>query len=235
VKDDRTASEVEPIEPMATDEFGSAEVTEPQREEAVSRQEKLDHLVEKTLTPMLLTDDDRCYVRANLPACEVLDLSEERILSMKVEDLTAPQYRDQVPAMFQAFVAAGSQSGPYMLLTPEGREIPCFYCATANVLPGLHLSALLPLDQVDPVLDQFRAAVRPEPGRLSARERQVMSLLALGENNMSIAAKLGRSPETVRKQTLSARNRLGARSRSHAIALAIQAGELDLYDPLADS
>lgn len=67
----------------------------------------------------------------------------------------------------------------------------------------------------------------PSTGILSFREKQVLTMLAIGENNQTIATKLSLSPETVRNYTRTARMKLGAKSRTHAIAIAAITGQLD--------
>ena len=189
----------------------------------------IEELFSRTESAMLLADDDRRYLDANPPACELLGLTREEILEKKVEDLSPPELRDQVPAIYQAFIEAGSQSGPYTLVRPDGIEIPCSYSASANVLPGVHLSILIPVEKADPELDVHEEEPHDSDlARLTDREREVLTMLALGENNATIAKKLHLSQETVRSHTRSARLRLGARSRSHAIALALASGQLDL-------
>ena len=189
----------------------------------------IEELFSRTESAMLLADDDRRYVDANPPACELLGLTREEILEKKVEDISPPEMRDQVPAIYQAFIEAGSQSGPYTLVRPDGTECPCSYSASANVLPGVHLSILIPAEKADPELDVHEEEPHDSDlARLTDREREVLTMLALGENNATIAKKLHLSQETVRSHTRSARLRLGARSRSHAIALALASGQLDL-------
>jgi DNA-binding CsgD family transcriptional regulator len=63
---------------------------------------------------------------------------------------------------------------------------------------------------------------------LSYRERQVLGLLAGGLDGPAIAERLGLSPETVRSYANSAREKLGARTRTHAVALALASGEISL-------
>jgi PAS domain S-box-containing protein len=178
---------------------------------------------------MLLADDERRYVDANPPACELLGLTREEILERKVEDLSPPELKDQVPAIYQAFIEAGSQAGPFTMIRSDGTEIPCSYSASANVVPGIHLSILIPAELADPELGVTEEEAEPEEtARLTDREREVLTLLALGESNATIAKQLHLSSETVRSHTRSARLRLGAKSRSHAIALALATGQLDL-------
>jgi DNA-binding NarL/FixJ family response regulator len=67
-------------------------------------------------------------------------------------------------------------------------------------------------------------------GRLSAREREVLTLLAHGSSGESIAEQLGLSPETVRTHVRNAMDKLGARTRAHAIMLALLRGHIELPD-----
>jgi DNA-binding CsgD family transcriptional regulator len=62
---------------------------------------------------------------------------------------------------------------------------------------------------------------------LSERERQMLRYLATGHQNLSIAHELGIAEVTVRKTFLSARKKLGARTREEALAVAVRAGLLD--------
>jgi DNA-binding CsgD family transcriptional regulator len=79
--------------------------------------------------------------------------------------------------------------------------------------------------------DELAAPSDHEPAgssHLSPRERQVLSLLAAGASIERIATLLSMSPSTVKTHLRNALRRLGARHRVHALALALQRGELDL-------
>ena len=65
---------------------------------------------------------------------------------------------------------------------------------------------------------------------LSPREREVFSLLAQGFTCRSIARRLVLSHETVRSHARNGMRRLGARTRAHAIALALSRGEI-VFEP----
>ena len=66
------------------------------------------------------------------------------------------------------------------------------------------------------------AGERPAP--ISPRELEVLRLVALGRSNGDIASQLGISSDTVRNHIRNARDKLGAKTKSHAIALAFQRG-----------
>ena len=65
---------------------------------------------------------------------------------------------------------------------------------------------------------------------LSPREREVMALLARGLKGPQIAERLGISPDTVRTHIENAMQRLEARTRVHAIAIALQHGLIEIPD-----
>ena len=84
---------------------------------------------------------------------------------------------------------------------------------------------------VDPRLDQIVAGDRGTPGgasQLSPREREVMRKMAAGGTAEAVADDLGLSVETVRTHVRNAIRKLGARNRVHAIALALDRGEISV-------
>ncbi|WP_019644174.1 response regulator transcription factor [Novispirillum itersonii] len=68
------------------------------------------------------------------------------------------------------------------------------------------------------------------PLTLTRRERQCLTLLAKGLRVDAIAATLGTAPQTVEKQIAEARARLGARTATQAVVIALQHNLLDAAD-----
>ncbi len=64
----------------------------------------------------------------------------------------------------------------------------------------------------------------PEARPLSAREKEVLGYLAEGLSGAAIAERLVLSPETVRTHVRNAMEKLGASTRSQAVALALESG-----------
>ena len=62
------------------------------------------------------------------------------------------------------------------------------------------------------------------PRRPSAREREVLALLATGATDGELADRLGLSPATVQTHVRNAKTKLGARNRTQAVALAVAQG-----------
>lgn len=63
-----------------------------------------------------------------------------------------------------------------------------------------------------------------EPLRLTQREAECLRLLAGGSRMHDLAMHLGLAEKTVEKHVVSARKRLGATTRDHAVAIAIREG-----------
>ena len=92
-------------------------------------------------------------------------------------------------------------------------------------LAGVMIAAYVdPLDPTDPEFYLPGQDLTPP----SARERQVLAALAQGYQNKQIAHDLGIAEITVRKHLESVRQKLQARSREEAIAVAARAGMLSL-------
>lgn len=92
------------------------------------------------LDAMVLADDEGRYVAANESACRLLGRSREEILQMTVHDVAPPDV--DVDAAYRQFLEAGTETGFYKLVDADGQIIHVEYRATANVVPGLHLSVM---------------------------------------------------------------------------------------------
>ena len=124
--------------------------------------------------------------------------------------------------MWDAFLRDGAQSGTIELRMPDGARVVLDYSATAHVEPGGTSRCLLCRS----------LARRPSPKSgdrasvLSPREREVLTLIAMGERGAAIALKLGVSPATVETHVRHCLAKLGANNRAHAITLGLELNEI---------
>ncbi len=88
-------------------------------------------------------------------------------------------------------------------------------------MPGLHLSILMKQSDLS-----LKVPATTGGKRLSPREREILLRVAVGESGPQIAAELFISPDTVRTHLQHVLVKLGAQTRPHAIALALQRGEI---------
>jgi len=86
---------------------------------------------------------------------------------------------------------------------------------------------------VDPRLDRILLSPRATAHvpQLSPREREIMHLMAEGMTAEAIGDKISVSVETVRTHVRNVIRKLQARNRVHAIAIALERGEIQLESP----
>ena len=89
---------------------------------------------------------------------------------------------------------------------------------------------------VDPRLDRVLLSPRAtsQLPQLSPREREIMHLMAEGLTAEAVGTDLGISVETVRTHVRNVIRKLAARNRVHAIAIALERGEIALDDSSDD-
>lgn len=184
-----------------------------------------------SLTPMLLVDDDRRCVDANAAACLFLRQPVAAIRKLTIDDLTAPELRPGLHAKWSLLLLRGRSGATGSLLRqmqmPDGTSVAIDLSVTAQIRPGRHLAII-----------KFSAARAPDPRTsgaeappnevLTNREREVLTLVALGNTGVRIASQLFLSPATVQTHVANALIKLGAKNRAHGIALALQTGALDI-------
>ncbi len=184
----------------------------------------------RSVNPMLVADDQRRYIAVNDAACNLLRRTRDELLSATIEDITPRENLDGMEEAWNAFLTAGSLIGTYEVVTGDGRKVEVEYNATANVLPGRHLTIFVVhaeghRETVEPAMDEIDPGSVPA---LSPREVQVLEQLALGFRGTEIAEALGISPDTVRVHVRNAMRKLGARTRAQAIGIAMSKGIVTL-------
>ena len=120
--------------------------------------------------------------------------------------------------------ALGAGARAYLRLDASGRELAAAVRAAALGLTVLDPAAAGPL--LDSLAGAAAGSVEPaEPGPpLTARELQVLQLLAQGYTNRGIAVRLNISEHTVKFHVGALLAKLGAASRAEAVARAARQG-----------
>jgi two-component system, NarL family, response regulator len=89
--------------------------------------------------------------------------------------------------------------------------------ASADLLQQAVQAALAQERFVDPIVPS-----KGSRGKLTKRQREILQLLANGESTTVAARELDLSEETIKTHTKHALARLGARNRTHAVAIALR-------------
>jgi DNA-binding NarL/FixJ family response regulator len=98
----------------------------------------------------------------------------------------------------------------------------------ANVRAALHGAGVLPFELMARLVGHSEGAADAPPdavaSQLSVREQQVLRLIADGHATRDVARQLSYSERTIKNVLHDVATKLGARSRSHAVAHAVRAG-----------
>jgi PAS domain S-box-containing protein len=174
--------------------------------------------------PMVLLDSRRRHVDANGAYLKLLGYRREDLLDR-------PIYRFIVggplasPAEWKAALLAGHFTGEAKLRAADGGVVAVQWAATVEVVTGHRrvLGVALSTSRWGP---RFRRMPTPQQtsAMLSAREREIVRLVALGNTGPEIADELRIAHDTVRTHARNAMVKVGARSRAHLVAKALGDG-----------
>lgn len=108
------------------------------------RARQIANSVEESMISVLVADDDARYVEANAAACALSGYSREELLAMTIWDLTPEQRVPRDRRLWDRFKRDGRFEGSYRIRRRTGETVTIRCAASANVSPGLHVSALAP-------------------------------------------------------------------------------------------
>ena len=141
-------------------------------------------------------------------------------LEVVILDLELPGMSglDAIPAL--------SRSAAVLVLSAYGENIEEAIRAGARgyLLKGAPLDEIAAVARGESYIDPPLASrlVTRSPERLTEREREVLRLVARGQSNKEIAAKLRISERTAKFHVTAILNKLGAENRAQAVAIAAQ-------------
>lgn len=99
-------------------------------------------LVEALPCAALAADSKGRYVVANPAASALTGYSNEQLRALSVWELTPPDLEHDAEKLWRAFLQLREQTGFYILIAQDGRAVWTAYAASADVLPGLHVSLM---------------------------------------------------------------------------------------------
>jgi PAS domain S-box-containing protein len=180
--------------------------------------------IERAPVPLLAADEERRIKRVNSRWSDMTGYSAEQAARMKVDDLIAPESRPGLDMRWGDLLRSGMATARTVLMCADGSRLHVRYGAFAHVMPGLQVATFLP--EPGQAGRLMRPARTRRTGQLTRREQESLRLVAMGMTTTVAAEQLGISPETVRTHVRNAMNKLGARTRAQAIAVAMRDGEI---------
>ena len=173
---------------------------------------------ERTSNAIVLLDDQRRIVAVNDAALALLGGEREQLLGASIVDSIRPAERERAQLEWEAFLRAGEYSGTRALLRADGTEAQIDFAARIAVVGGRRLAVYVAAGD-DPSYTPSPALIGELP--LTEREREIVTLIALGRETAQIAAEPHISPETVRTHVRNAMARLGAHTRAQLVAIVL--------------
>lgn len=173
---------------------------------------------------MVLLDSHRRHFDVNGAYLKLLGYRREELIDQ-------PMYRYVVggplasSAEWKAALHQHQFSGEVELMSVDGDRVAVQWAATTEVVTGRRLVLFVALN-TSRWGPRFRRAVPAgrKPEALSAREREVVRLVAMGNTGPEIADELLIAHDTVRTHVRNAMEKSGARSRAHLVAKALGEG-----------
>ncbi len=173
---------------------------------------------ERSTNSIALLDDQRGIVEVNDAAVALLGGTRQELTGTSMADLIKPAERSVAASEWEAFLGSGEYSGTRALVRADGSEVRIDFAARTAVIDGRRL-AIYVIARDDPACLPSPALAGELP--LTNREREVVTLIALGGETAEIAEQLHISPETVRTHIRNAMSRLGAHTRAQLVAIAL--------------
>jgi PAS domain S-box-containing protein len=174
---------------------------------------------------MALVDDSRRQVDVNRAFVRLLGYRRDALIGRRIYEfvrggplLSEQEWNDAV---------ARDSTGKVVLRRADGSLVSAQYAAHPETVTGRLLVLFVALS-VSRAGAHFRREIdgTEEEASLSARELEVVELVALGSSGPEIADKLYISHNTVRTHVSNAMVKLGARSRAQLVAKALAQGHV---------
>ena len=173
-------------------------------------------LFDTSATPVAILDERRCVVELNGAAQKMLGRAGCDTAGEPVGEAVAAYERERSDADWRRLLRDGHLAGTRTLIRADASEVRVEFAAVMEVLAGGRRAIYTLRPAVSgPVPEEIAISV------LTAREAQVVRLIAGGLDTSDIAARLHVSPNTVRSHVRNAMSKLSARTRAQLVAQAL--------------
>ncbi len=172
---------------------------------------------ERTANPVALLDEQRRIVELNDAAVALLGGDREALIGRSMGDSVLPSERARAAAEWEQFLRSGEYTGSRDLLRADGSTARVEFAAKLVDVGEQHRAVYV----LTPEEADDAAAPTAAELVLTAREREIVRLIALGRDTSEIAAELHVSPETVRSHVRNAMTKLDVHTRAQLVAVVL--------------
>ncbi|HMD55862.1 MAG TPA: LuxR C-terminal-related transcriptional regulator [Solirubrobacteraceae bacterium] len=183
---------------------------------------------ERSTHPIALLGDDRRIIAVNDAGVALWGGSREELVGLSIFDSIRPAEQAAAVREWEAFLRSGEYSGTRDLLRADGSAVEVEFAARWAVVAGRRLAVYVATATGESARRPRLASELP----LTTREREVVTLIALGRDTNEIAAELHISPETVRSHVRNAMSKLDVHTRAQLVAVAI-CGNQTMHEAVA--
>jgi PAS domain S-box-containing protein len=175
---------------------------------------------ERSSNPIWLIDEARRIVEINPAGTALFGRSRDDLVGRSVDDSIRPDERPAVRADWDRFLRSGrGYAGTRDLLRGDSSTVTVDFAAQLADIDGRRLAIFVSVPQGD---TPRPAGAGPHlDGSLSEREREVVTLIAMGKETPDIARELHIAPATVRTHVRNAMAKLGVHTRAQLVAVAL--------------
>lgn len=174
-------------------------------------------LFERTTNPVALVSEQRVIIEMNAPSLELFGRSRGEMIGAAITDFIKPEEQSEAAAQWEEFRRTGDFEGRRTFVRPDGSEIVLALAARMAQVGSRRLAVYV----VVPQQRSWAVDLRKQPAEpsLTRREREVVTLIALGRETNDIAAELHISAETVRTHVRNAMGKLDVHTRAELVAV----------------
>ena len=176
-------------------------------------------LFERTTNPIVIVDEARKVVEMNGAALKLFGRSRGEMIGIPIVELLKPSERAESDAGWEELVSVGEYEATRTFIRPDGTEIRLALAGRMATLGRRRLAVYVTLRHGDSWT--VTPPRKPTQRELTPREREMVTMIAMGQGSMEIAAELGISIETVRTHVRNAMGKLGVHTRAELVAVVL--------------
>jgi PAS domain S-box-containing protein len=174
---------------------------------------------DRTSNAIFVLDDERRIVAVNHAALSLLGRPREDLMGTSLLETMRSTDRAEALRNWQILRESGEFFGRRALVRADGSEVQIDFAARLAHIRGQRVAIYVALP--GPSAGPTRSSALAGQLLLTAREREVITHVALGDETDQIAEALHISPTTVRTHVRNAMIKLGAHTRAQLVAIVL--------------